>query len=81
MIGIDVDVDSPLMDAGLDSLSAYEFRGLLKEKFAGVAIPATLVFDLPTIRQICEHIAPSSACDEDELGLTTQFHATSPALT
>merc|ERR1719482_873011 len=48
--------DTPLMDAGLDSLAAVEFQSLLSKQFRGVNMPATLMFDMPNIKQISEFV-------------------------
>merc|ERR1712048_1497984 len=48
--------DTPLMDAGLDSLASVEFRNTLAKEFTGVQLPSTLVFDFPTPKMITEHI-------------------------
>jgi acyl carrier protein len=48
--------DTPLMAAGLDSLSAVELRNSLEARFA-LQLPATLAYDLPTISTIAQHIA------------------------
>ena len=46
-----VDVDEPLMEAGLDSLGAVELRDLLAAA-SGAALPDTLIFDFPTPRKL-----------------------------
>jgi len=48
--------DTPLMDAGLDSLASVEFQNTLAKEFSGVSLPSTLVFDFPTPAQISEFI-------------------------
>jgi tetratricopeptide (TPR) repeat protein/acyl carrier protein len=48
--------DTPLMDAGLDSLASVEFQNTLAKEFQGVNLPSTLVFDFPTPAQISEFI-------------------------
>ena len=47
-----VSVDAPLMEAGLDSLGATEFRSRLSSQLGDAKLPETLVFDFPTLRQI-----------------------------
>lgn len=47
-----VEMDVPLMEAGLDSLAAVEFTGSLSKEFPGIALPNTLVFDYPSINSI-----------------------------
>jgi acyl carrier protein len=50
-----VEMDTPLMDAGLDSLGAVSFRNELARKFE-VTLPASLLFDFPTLSQIGDEI-------------------------
>ena len=50
--------DAPLMEAGLDSLGSVEFRNRLQQRLGdAVALPETLVFDFPTLRQVEAHVA------------------------
>jgi len=54
--------DSPLMDAGLDSIEAVEFRTKLKAQMPShVQLAATLMFDYPTVRAIASHLASELA--------------------
>ena len=46
----------PLSEAGLDSLGTIELRNALSSAF-NVDLPATLVFDYPSISQISDYIA------------------------
>ncbi|CAJ1416737.1 unnamed protein product [Effrenium voratum] len=55
VIGSSVEVDEPLMAAGMDSLSSVEFRNrLTAEAGAGIKFPNTLMFDHPTLRAITD---------------------------
>ena len=51
-----LDRDAPLMASGLDSLSAVELRSALAAK-VGCALPATLLFDYPTVAAAAAHLA------------------------
>jgi acyl carrier protein len=51
ILGREIGVEEPLMAAGLDSLASVEFRNALQEKLA-VSLPATLIFDHPTVGSI-----------------------------
>ena len=64
VIGRDVGDDVPLMEAGLDSLGAVELRSRLAQRLGGdaeAALPETLVFDYPTVRQLEAHVATLAA--------------------
>lgn len=52
--------DTPLMDAGLDSLGSVEFQNQLSKEFKGVVhFPSTLMFDYPTSKEISSFIYDS----------------------
>ena len=58
---LEVHLDTPLMESGLDSLSAVAFRNELSKTFQGIgALPAALMFDYPSVRAITEHIVDRS---------------------
>merc|ERR1712137_1118753 len=50
------EMDAPLMESGLDSLSMVTFRNELQFTFKGIDMPPTLVFEYPTIRGLVEYI-------------------------
>merc|ERR1712150_48971 len=56
----EVNMDTPLMDTGMDSLSAVAFRNELSRMFQGINLPASLMFDYPNINQITDHIVEQS---------------------
>jgi 3-oxoacyl-(acyl-carrier-protein) synthase/SAM-dependent methyltransferase len=46
--------DAGLMSAGVDSLMAVELKNALQRDLAGPKLPATLIFDHPTVAEIAE---------------------------
>ena len=40
------------VEAGIDSLSAVEFRGKISSEFRAVRLPSTLMFDHPTLKLV-----------------------------
>lgn len=55
------DDDAPLVSAGLDSLGAGELRAALESAFPGIGLPATLIYDHPTVHAIVNLISTKSA--------------------
>jgi tetratricopeptide (TPR) repeat protein len=55
----DVDMDSPLMDIGLDSLAAIGFREALIVA-SGLQVPTSLVFDYPSLTAIADLLVETS---------------------
>jgi len=56
-----IDLDTPLLEAGLDSLGATAFSQSLQDAVgSGTDVPAALVFELPTARQISASLLPST---------------------
>jgi len=51
----EIEVDVPLLEMGLDSLSSLELRNTLQKDF-GLKLNAQLVFDYPTVQGLSEHI-------------------------
>lgn len=57
----EIEVDTPLMEAGLTSNSAILLRDELSQEIPGVSLPVTLVFDYPSIGAMTELIVESSS--------------------
>ena len=55
--------ETPLMEAGVDSLAATELSSRLRD-VSGMALSATLVFEQPTPRAIAAHLLEQLAGDE-----------------
>jgi len=51
-----IDLDSPLMEAGMDSLSMVSFRNDLLTELDGVNLPATVVFEYPTLHSLVDFL-------------------------
>ena len=56
MLGASIGADQPLMEAGLDSLGAVELRNLISRQFS-TELPATIMFDHPSIAALASFIA------------------------
>ncbi|CAK9054933.1 unnamed protein product [Durusdinium trenchii] len=62
------DFSSPLMDMGLDSLAAVEFRNRVQASFEGVRLSSTVMFDYPTVADLTDFILSQFAPDDDADG-------------
>jgi acyl carrier protein len=71
-----VSEEEPLMSAGLTSTSAVQLTGAL-EAALGQALPATLVFDYPSVRDMAEYLAGS--CSLAAQAAATAAAAAAPA--
>ncbi|KAB2576010.1 Phthiocerol/phenolphthiocerol synthesis polyketide synthase type I PpsC [Lasiodiplodia theobromae] len=54
--GLQVGKEESLYECGLDSLSAVQFRNVLAQRFEGVELAPTLVFDYPTVDHLTQYI-------------------------
>jgi acyl transferase domain-containing protein/acyl carrier protein/SAM-dependent methyltransferase len=61
----------PLQDAGLDSLMAVELRNALGEAL-GLVLPATLLFDYPSVDALSGYLATVAAVDDRRPSPTTE---------
>ncbi|MBY8885297.1 SDR family NAD(P)-dependent oxidoreductase [Streptomyces sp. PTM05] len=50
-----IDADRPFTELGLDSLASVELRGNLSRE-TGLTLPATLIFDHPTVDAVTDHL-------------------------
>lgn len=57
--------DTPLMDSGMDSLTAVSFRNGLQQNL-GVKLPSSLMFDYPTMKEVAGRIVELSLEDEED---------------
>nr|QJU71780.1 type I polyketide sythase [Gambierdiscus polynesiensis] len=57
--GEQLEMDSSLMESGIDSLAAITFRNELQRK-SGLNLKGTLMFDYPTMSEIANHIVELS---------------------
>ena len=64
-----VDADEPLMEAGVDSMTAVELRNSLQETLS-THLPSTLAFDFPTARAIVAEFAPAVGTVGDTVPLS-----------
>ncbi|CAK0868473.1 unnamed protein product [Prorocentrum cordatum] len=55
----DLDLDSPLMDLGLDSLASISFREDLVQA-SGLKLPSSLAFDYPSVLAVAAHMVELS---------------------
>lgn len=53
------DFDSPLVEFGMDSLTAVSFRNGLQQNF-GLKLASSILFDFPTMRALTDHIVKES---------------------
>ncbi|MEC8428806.1 MAG: acyl carrier protein, partial [Pseudomonadota bacterium] len=63
MLGRELDPLEPLMQAGLKSSQAVELAGMIREQLGQAAptLPRTLIFSLPTVREIASFISKQDA--------------------
>lgn len=55
LFGLDVAPSQPLMEAGLDSLSAAELQNAIATAFS-TELPATVMFDYPTLEALAGYV-------------------------
>mmetsp|Transcript_117227 Transcript_117227/g.202560 ORF Transcript_117227/g.202560 Transcript_117227/m.202560 type:complete len:774 (+) Transcript_117227:62-2383(+) len=60
LLNDEVEQDVPFMDAGVDSLLSIQFRQELTNRFKGLNMSSTVVFDYPNARQLTDHIVEMS---------------------
>ena len=65
-----VEVEKPLTESGMDSLSAVEFRNRLVIEY-GVQLPNTLMFDHPTVASVAAYIAAEVTHRSQQIAIPT----------
>merc|ERR1719401_2880203 len=55
----ELELDSPFIEAGLDSLSSVALMSMVAKEFQ-MALSPSLVFDFPTVRALEEHLVEES---------------------
>jgi 3-oxoacyl-(acyl-carrier-protein) synthase/acyl carrier protein len=65
VLGAAVDMEVPLMEAGLDSLGAVELRNALAQA-VGMDLPGTMVFDYPTVGSLAGYLQQQASQAEVE---------------
>ena len=58
-LGTEIDVNAPLMAAGLDSLQASDFVNMLCAE-TGISIPQTVLFDHPTLKSVSMYLTDAA---------------------
>merc|ERR1712217_853591 len=56
----DMEMDTPLMEAGLTSNSAVLLRDELSKDIPAISMPPTLIFDYPSVAAISDYIIDKS---------------------
>merc|ERR1712226_1813724 len=54
-----LELDSPFMEAGMDSLSSVSLMSMVAKEFQ-MALSPSLVFDFPTVRALEDHLVEES---------------------
>ena len=60
LLGTEISTATPLMEAGLDSIGAVEMRNAVNDRY-GIELPATIMFDYPTIGDLAQYLALRTA--------------------
>lgn len=78
---LDIEPESPLQELGLDSLRAVELRNHLST-LLGRKLPATLLFDYPTLEKLAEHLLQKYVTPKEKPPVKTQveLRAAAPIL-
>merc|ERR1711871_1693794 len=65
LIGDNIDENTPLMEAGLDSLGVVEFKNKLSQQIPDVKLSDTVLFDYPTLSKLSEYINSNRSQEDD----------------
>lgn len=76
IVGSEIPLDMPLMEAGLDSISLVELRNSVSASF-GVELPATVTFDYPSLQALAGYIGSRAQMKErrvEQIGFRESRH-------
>ncbi|ORX83914.1 acetyl-CoA synthetase-like protein [Basidiobolus meristosporus CBS 931.73] len=59
---------SSLVDLGMDSIAAMEFRSVISKRFGFLTLPYSLVFEYPTIQSLTEYLVRASNAAKTQNG-------------
>jgi acyl carrier protein len=73
IVGTSIAIAQPFSESGLDSLGAIELRDAIAQTFGVKDLPATLVFDYPTIEALAGFLASKQQPMSSKEGLATSL--------
>eukprot|EP00928_Gymnodinium_smaydae_P050156 TRINITY_DN3375_c0_g1_i1.p1 TRINITY_DN3375_c0_g1~~TRINITY_DN3375_c0_g1_i1.p1 ORF type:complete len:1803 (-),score=416.56 TRINITY_DN3375_c0_g1_i1:187-5595(-) len=79
MLTENLEVNQPLMDAGMDSIESVDFRNQLERRLPGIKLPGALILEYPTIRDLREFILRAISAYHAQKG-AMDASATTPLL-
>ncbi|PHM67147.1 SDR family NAD(P)-dependent oxidoreductase [Xenorhabdus sp. KJ12.1] len=72
----DIELDTPFQEYGVDSIISLELIRPLKNVFGH--LPATILFEYPTLRQLSEHLSASTKIGTSTKSLDKEYRQSTP---